>query len=351
MIDESLLKKSIETITEDVKRIHKLLESDFFDYLAIHKYKLTRSKLSKNFFNKETKIFFGSSLKSLGISQEQQPHAVLDEAFLSQPLEALPSQCIYFLLNNDIGNALESYKILFNNRPCSLFVIWDWDSQHWVDMSCYLATFCDFYIPVASENTFTISHFNPFIIGPVFVGVNQWPKNFIVDNMELLLCRRVDRPYGPHVPYSAYPRRIRAIATLNKNFPEVKFTDNSYKLMDDIEILKAWSGHKTHWIVPVRSGMPIRVFNCLATGGIPLVPAFYKVLFEATDLPKDVMHYDVIDLIEPYRLLKEANDYFDQQGVSGLIKRIGNFLDTYHIDSRCMLILDLIKKRILSISQ
>jgi hypothetical protein len=346
MVQDNVLKQAIQSIAQNQKHLHALLGSEFLDHLAISKHIETRNKIRQNHFNADTKIYFGDHLKHVTLTEDHKSYAVLDKDFLSQPLGALPSQCIYFLLNNDIGSALEQYKLLFKNRPCSLFVIWDWDSQHWVEMSCTLAAYSDFYIPVASENTYTISHFNPFMLGPVFVGVNQWSKKFITDHTESLLQKRNDAPFGPHVFYEAYPRRNRAIATLNQKFSGIKFADNSYKVTSDIDNLNAWSGHKTHWIIPVLSGMPIRVFNCLITGGIPLVPSFYKVISESTDLPKDVMYYDVIDLVEPEKLQQRANDYFDQQGTSGLIQRIGNYLNTYHIDARCESILKLVQEKV-----
>jgi len=341
-----MLQQVIKNIAENQKQLHTMLGSESLDHLVIKKYLETRKKIQHSKFNLDTKIYFGHHLKHLKIAQNSSYHYVLEEDFLNHPIETLPNNCIYILLNNDIGVHLENYKRLFENKQCSLFVIWDWDSQHWVEMSCTLAVYCDFYIPVASENTYTISHFNPFMLGPIFVGANQWSNQFILDNYVTLLQNRKNEPYGPHVFYAAYPRRNRAITTLNQKFPGIKFADNSYKLSSDIENLDEWSQHKTHWIIPVLSGMPIRVFNCLITGGIPLVPSFYKVIFESTDLPKDIFFYDVIDLVEPKKLQNQANQYFDNQGTSGLIERIGSYLNKYHVDARCENILKIMNDKI-----
>jgi hypothetical protein len=348
---DKILHQAIQDIAQNQKKLHGFLGTELLDHLVIKKHIETRKKININVFDLKTKIYFGAHLKHLKIAKENESYSILEEDFLSNSIDSLPSRCIYLLLNNDIGNSLEKYKQLYKSRSCSLFIIWDWDSQHWVEMSCNLAVYCDFYIPVSSDKTYTISHFNPFILGPIFVGVNQWSREFITDNFESLLLERNNEPFGPHVFYEAYPRRNRAVATLNQKFTDINFANNSYKLTSDIENLNAWSKHKTHWIIPVLSGMPIRVFNCLCTGGIPVIPSFYKVLFESTDLPKDVFYYDVIDLIEPERIQKIANNYFDQQGTSGLIKRIGNFINDYHIDSRCKLILEIVHKKIFDLSQ
>ena len=347
---DSVMHQTIQNIAQNQKQLHGLLGSELLDQHVIRKHIVTRRKINLNEFNDDTKIYFGSHLKHVKLEKESNFYAVLEEDFLSNPIDTLPSRCIYFLLNNDIGSSLEQYKQLYRNRPCSLFIIWDWDSQHWVEMSCNLAVYCDFFIPSSSENNYIISHFNPFILGPIFVGVHQWSRKFITDNFESLLLERQNEPFGPHVYYEAYPRRNRAIATLNQKFSGITFADNSYKLTSDIANLNMWSKFKTHWIIPVLSGMPIRVFNCLCTGGIPVVPSFYKVIFESTDLSKDVIFYDVIDLIEPDKLQRIANNFFDQQGTSGLIQRIGNYLNNYHIDTRCESILKLVQKKISELS-
>jgi len=348
---DRVLHQAIQEIAQNQKQLHEFLGSELLDQHVIRKHIETHRKINLNEFNSDTKIFFGNHLKNVKLAKQSDSYSILEEGFLSNPLDTLPTRCIYFLLNNDIGQSLEKYKQLYRSRPCSLFIIWDWDSQHWVEMSCNLAAYCDFYIPVSSEKTYTISHFNPFVLGPIFVGVNQWSRKFITDNFDSLLLDRQNEPFGPHVFYEAYPRRNRAIATLNQKFKNITFTNNSYKQTSDIANLNEWSQHKTHWIIPVLSGMPIRVFNCLCTGGIPVIPSFYKVIFESSGLPKDVFYYDVIDLIEPDRLQKTANNYFDQQGPSGLIQRIGNFINEYHIDARCESILELVYKKIFDISK
>ena len=349
MIDDPLLTENIGALSRSIKEAQDILESEFFDYHSIQKYISTLAKLRAGVLSNESCIYFGNNLKHLSITPGGKPPNILDPEFLSKPLEELPRNCVYFLLNNDIGNQIELYKSLYNHRPCSLFILWDWDSQHWVEMSCTLAAYSDFYIPVSSENSYTIGHLNPFVLGPVFVGVNQWRKDFVINNIEVLLANRVDDPYGPHVGYSAYQRRNRAVATLNQKFPHVGFTDNSYKTRTELEVLTEWCGYKAHWIVPVRSGMPIRLYNCLVTGGIPLVPGFYRYLLESSDLPPDVMYYDVLDLIEPDRLVEIANRHFDQQGTDGLTRRVGDFLNRYHIDARCLEILELLRERVRSL--
>jgi hypothetical protein len=348
---DSVLNQVIKNIAQNQKQLHGFLGSELLDQLAIKKHIEICRKINLNKFSLNTKIYVGNQLKHVQLTKENDLYAVLDKDFLSNSIETLPSNCIYLLLNNDIGSSLEKYKELYRNRPCSLFIIWDWDSQHWVEMSCNLAVYCDFYIPVSSENTYTISHFNPFILGPIFVGVNQWSSKFITDNFESLLLERENEPSDPHVFYEAYPRRNRAIATLNQKFSGITFADNSYKLTSEISNLNSWSRHKAHWIIPVLSGMPIRVFNCLSTGGIPIVPSFYKVIYESTDLPQDVFYYDVIDMLEPDRLQQLANNYFDQQGPVGLVQRIGNYLCKYHIDTRCASILKLVYKKLFDLSQ
>jgi len=346
MMDEQELLNTVHAITKTQKELHRLLGQDLLDNWVISKHLKIIQKIKNFNYSAATPVFVGDHLKFVNLDRLRKSTRVLKKDFLNQPLDDQPRQCIYFLLNNDIGSDLERYKELFKARPCSIFIIWDWDSQHWLEMSCSLAAYCDFYFPVSSENTFTISHFNPFVLAPVFVGVNQWSKKFITDHFNFLLNDRDDRPYGPHVFYEAYARRNRAIATLNTKFEGIHFTNNNYKLKLEIDTFKEWSNHKTHWIIPVLSGLPIRVFNCLITGGIPIVPSFYKAMMESTDLPAGVFYYDVIDLVQPEKIQQQALEFFNDHGAHGVIQRAGSAIEKYHIDSRCELILSAVDTKI-----
>jgi hypothetical protein len=138
-----------------------------------------------------------------------------------------------------------------------------------------------------------------------------------------------------HVFYENYPRRNRAIATLAQSFPTVGFATNAFKGRSDLDNLKEWAAHKTHWIVPVLAGVPIRIYNALVTGGIPILPSFYKNLPEISILGTLPSYYQVADLLQAAAVNDEAVARFDAGGESALVARLSDAIQHHHIDARC----------------
>jgi hypothetical protein len=343
MNGESEIVNKLSALT---KELHDTLQDVFFDSSAYLKKQKLEKKLGRGNFDSITKVYLGEHLKNARPINSAREYISLEKDFLKNPLKNIPSGSLFFLTNNDIGESLPKYIDLYNNNPDVLFVIWDWDSQHWVYMSSMLALHCDFYIPATSENAFLLSHFNPFVIGPVFVGAHQWTRRFLMDNIELFFEDRLNVPLGPHAFYGNFARRNRAISTVSKVYPSVNFGNHDYKVKSELDNLKEWAQHKTHWVAPVLGGVPIRVFNALITGGIPILPAFYKNLPEISILGNSPLYYDVSDLIEPEMINQAAVAKFDLGGESGLIQRISNAIENHHVDGHCERIFNAIENSI-----
>lgn len=325
------------------KGVHDLLGDRLFDSLAMGKSVALQRKLEAGRFASVRHICLAHNLRHAVPVNAARHYTHLPKDFLAQPLDSLPDDCVYLLLNNDIGKHLPQYVELVARRPRCLFVVWDWDSQHWIYMAALLAAHSDFYVPAASENLYTLSHFNPHLLGPAFAAVNQWTRRFVVEHMDLLLAARSDDPFGPHVQYEGFDRRNRAVVTLNRSFPGIAFTDHGYQQKSDLDNLREWAHHKAHWIIPVLGGVPIRVYNCLLTGGIPVLPAHYRNMPESLVFDPRPAHaplyYDVIDLVDPAATQRQAVERFDATGTVGVAERVGWALEHHHIDTRCEAVL------------
>jgi hypothetical protein len=334
--------KSIEIInkiSEYLSAAHQALQDPFLDSLAYAAETNLRGKTRRLHEKLTGVVFLGAHLKNAAALNSTSKYVNLAEDFLGLDGVQYPDGSIFLLTNNDIGKHLPQYLELYANNRNSLFVVWDWDSQHWLQMSGILAVSCDYYVSASSENTFILSHFNPCIIGPVFVGAHQWSRRFILENIPSLLGARQDTPLGPHGFYEKYARRNRAIAAVGRHFESVGFASNDYKGRSDLDNLKQWAAHKSHWIVPVLGGVPIRVYNALITGGIPIVPAFYKNLPEIHALGDVPVFYETSDLVDPAAVNAAAVAKFDQQGESGLLARIAHAVEYHHVDAHCERIL------------
>lgn len=325
----------INALADLNKGIHEILQDAYFDSLAMLKRSQIEKKAASGLFGKVGKVYLGEHLKKCQPLAAGREFIPLPPDFLTDPDLHFPPGSLLFLTNNDVGRNLPVYMEFYNRNPEVLFVIWDWDSQHWIQMSAMLAMNCDFYISGTSENAFLLSHFNPCVIGPVFIGVHQWTRKFVADHFSVLLEARSNEPLGPHAFYGNYQRRNRALATVTKTFPTVGFASNDYKHKSDLDNFREWAAHKTHWIAPVLGGVPIRVYNALMVGGIPIVPSFYRNLPEVALLGDIPLYYEVADLIDPRAINDQAVASFDAAGQSGLIQRVAEALDKHHIDNRC----------------
>lgn len=336
----------IKQLTTQQSQMHELLGDRQFDTLALSKGINLRRKLEKGRYEQVQHVCLAYNLRHAVPVNPKRNYTHLPQSFLESDLDTLPDHCTYLLLNNDIGKNLNRYIELTQKRPNCLFVAWDWDSQHWLQMSCNLATHSDFYVPSTSENLYTLSHFNPHLLGPIAVAVNQWSRQFIVDHMSLLLSERSNEAFGPHVRYPQFERRNRAIATLNRKFPGIHFTDDGYKKKSDLDNLQDWARHKAHWIIPVLGGVPIRVFNCLLTGGIAVLPSFARHMPESMVFTEEPLYYDVLDLVEPDQIHRLALERFDSEGSVGVARRVGTALAHQHIDGRCETLLTYVEAAI-----
>jgi hypothetical protein len=336
----------ISALSDLHKGIHEILQDIYFDSLALLKRSQIEKKVASGLFDQVSQIYLGEHLKKCQPLAAGRKFTPLSPDFLNNPEFQLPPGSLLFLTNNDVGQKLSTYIEFYNRNPEVLFAIWDWDSQHWIQMSAMLAMNCDFYISGTSENTFLLSHFNPCIIGPVFVGVHQWTRQFIAENLSRLLKPRRNVPLGPHAFYGSYQRRNRALATVAKTFPSVGFVSHDYKHKSDLDNFEEWASYKTHWIAPVLGGVPIRVYNALMVGGIPILPSFYRNLPEVALLGDTPCYYEVSDLIDPGPINNQAVAKFDAAGESGLIQRAAIALEKHHIDSRCEQIFITVEKLI-----
>ncbi|OGB34788.1 MAG: hypothetical protein A3F78_09780 [Burkholderiales bacterium RIFCSPLOWO2_12_FULL_61_40] len=331
------MQKKIELIQKlaDAKKIiNELLQDEEFDYFSIQKKTETDAKLARFGSTQATTIYVSSILKHARVLNPRRTLHFLSNNFLDEQTPGEYDGAVFLLTNNDIGPNLFNYIDFYRRNENSIFIVWDWDPQHWTYMSCMLAMHCDFFISSASENAYMFSHFNPYVLGPVLGGVNQWTRKFLLENIPLLMAERSNEPMGEHAFYADFPKRNRAIQTITRKHPGVGFSDGKYTAMSDLENLQKWAGYKVHWIMPVLCGVPVRVHNAMITGGIPVVPSFYKNIPEIVGLGDVPLYYDTIDLVEPTRINALAVKKFDEAGENGLIERICSSIKHNHIDRR-----------------
>jgi hypothetical protein len=253
---------------------------------------------------------------------------------------------IIILGNNNVlvNNSLDKFISLYLNSPTSIFVIWDFDNHHWFSLSNILAACSDLFVPAHSDNLEVLSRYNNVMAGPIPCGIIQWSKDFLKENIDIVKnTERSDTPLGTHIEYPQFPLRQKNLKTLNLKLPNVKLVDGSYHSRDITDRFVEWCSHKSHWIVPVLNDAPIRIYDSLVTGGIPIVPRSIKYHKYIENLWDHVLFYDYWDIQNPEEITKRANDLFDSRGSKGVLDRHQLSCYNHHVDNRVETILEAVK--------
>jgi hypothetical protein len=264
------------------------------------------------------------------------------EFFNMQKSPAIIHNSIVILSNNNVmvDNALSKYVELFLASESSIFVIWDFDNHHWLALSGVLAALSDLYVPTHSDNLEGLSRFNNVMAGPVGSGTIQWTKQYILDNNNIVTDTvRTNDPLGTHIEYPQFINRQKTLQILHNTLSSVKLVDGSYHGRDMLDRFKEWCSHKSHWIVPVLNDAPIRIFDSLITGGIPIIPRALKYHKDIVNIWDHVLFYDYEDIHNPIPITEAANRKFDSEGLLGIMNRQSIVMDNYHVDNRVQTIL------------
>lgn len=311
--------------------------------------------LKKNFKNyRITNLWLGHRLSIFEFKAPSLNTNVLSgDFFLSNsiPLALKIKQLqnsIVIISNNDISTqeSRNIYSDLVTHCVTTCFVTWDWDNHHWLDLSVFLAAHSDIYAPSHHENLYILSRYNHHTIGPIYCGTEQWSREFLTNQLEQLLStNRSDTPLGMHIPHPTFSFRMQIVKTLNAYYPSIGFSDASFHNRSPEDRLKEWSSHKSHWIAPVLNDVPIRLFDAMITGGIPIVPISMQFMPPVYNIPREyIVFYSVSDIVAPNNIVQRAKVLFDRWGKDGIVARHRYALDNHHGDTAIRSILDIINE-------
>lgn len=280
----------------------------------------------------------------------------LDKGWFAEPDSAARARKIEHLRdavvivnNNDIGggDGAVAFADITARCPHTVFVAWDWDNHHWLDQSTMLAALCDVYAPGHHENLYLLSRYNPLVVGPVYCASVQWPRRYLAERLpHLLSAARSDAPLGMHIAYGPFAFRNRVVGTLAQHFPSVGFSDRRFHARGADDRLAEWTAHKAHWIVPVLNDVPIRIFDALVTGGIPIIPESLRHLPPVSAIDaRDAVFYGPLDIVEPAAIVARANALFDAGGADRVVARHRFALDHHHGDARIAQMLAIVQRQ------
>jgi hypothetical protein len=316
----------------------------YFHLAALKNSRIVR--LREHFSKNPVKtIYLSANISGFEFSLPGVNVAFLEKGFFNEtdPVQQITKRTqlensIVIVNNNDVGHGgdVRNYADFYDSCDKTIFIAWDWDNHHWLELSTFLAAHSDIYSPAHHENLYLLSRFNWLTAGPVYCGTVQWSRNYLSKHLpDMLRAARSDEPLGKHIPYGPFRFRNQVIATLNKHFPLIGFSDHSFHNRTTEERFAEWCGHKSHWVIPVLNDVPIRIFDALSTGGIAIVPESLRYLPPVSSISLDhIIFFTPHDIIQPRSIVAKANQLFDRGGEKGLRKRQQFALKEHHGDTR-----------------
>ncbi len=229
------------------------------------------------------------------------------------------------------------------------WVVQDYDNHHWYQMSFLAQLLSEFYFPSHPYCGHSFNDDLQSIKNPIRIGSTQWKKKFLEDKFEEIVdAERRNEPAGRHNFYPKFTYRNRTIKTLNAYYDDVNFTDvMQFHNQDELSRLKSWMCRRLHFVVPVGGDIPIRFYDSIITGGIPLIPLAMKKSLDYYNVPREFyLCFDLEDLFNPTKLANAAIEQYYASGKEGILERVRYGLDALHVDCAIREILDVIDAEI-----
>ncbi|AHD08360.1 hypothetical protein [Phaeobacter gallaeciensis] len=277
---------------------------------------------------------------SEGIFSQTEKKNQIDHINLKS-IEHFDADTIYILNNNDIAKiGMQKYARMFANQPRAHVCIWDFDNHHQISESVNFALFSDFYIPCHPHNNETYAQMTTAMGSPVSAAVIQWSRAYLEEHRDhFLTITRDTEPLGRHILHPQFPERNSMLERLSEHFKHVGAAPQTYHGRTELDRLDEWAAHMSHWIIPTRNDLPIRAFDALITGGVPILPASLKELPALSALQEHLFYFEESDLENPKAVTEAANAHFCKQGEAGVIARHELAMETSHVDIRVQEIL------------
>ena len=302
-----------------------------------------RRTLTNNFKKlPEHKFYLSQSIfNNVGLNDFDHPVELFD---LSKITTFEPG-CIYLLNSNEVTKAgLQNYINTYLKSPEAIVAIWDFDNHHNLAPSFAMAAFCDLYIPCHEQNLGQMAHLNDSIAAPVSAAVIQWSRPFLTDNLtKILTAPRHTQPLGRHLIYKGFWTRNSNVEKLSKWFDHVGPIGDHYHQLNHEDRLHEWTSHMAHWVLPTFNDVPIRIFDALITGGIPLAPLSLRQHPSLSSFKEHILFYDEADLADPWPITHAANERFLSQGTDGILQRHRLAMEQGHVDARVAQMINLIQ--------
>ena len=243
---------------------------------------------------------------------------------------------LILLTNNNLAKIGPSeFSQFIEQFESSVVAIHDFDNHHWYHLSIACSVVADVYVPAHLSSNIVQSRINPNIDISLPCGTIQWTRELLFDHFEKIInLNRIKSPLGMHNFYEKFNYRNSVISTLGRQIESIKLNSSDFHSRSATDRFNEWVSHSCHWIIPVYNDLPIRFFDALITGGIPIIPSSLVHQMEYFKIPSHFyVTHDALDILNPEEVVQKANDLFESQSIEGILKRFQYCLDHFHINA------------------
>ena len=258
-------------------------------------------------------------------------------ALSENPLECrnMLEGSVVIMTNNNVAK-IQPIKMaeICETGPNTLFVIHDFDNHHWHDHSIKCALLADVYAPAHLSDFAIAGRINPLVVAGIPCGSIQWKKEFLIEHLpEMLRNVRKNEPLGMHSYYEKFKFRNSVISTVNQHFSNVGLLKQDFHGRSDLDRWLEWITYPVHWIAPVFNDLPLRFFDSLITGGIPLVPISLKPYLNILEIPENFyICYTPSDLLAVDDFVQSAIGKYERLSEEARLLRHAFALESFHVD-------------------
>ena len=235
----------------------------------------------------------------------------------------------------------------------ALLVGWFWDNHHMFRENLEFASVIDIAIAAHDFAKAYLQMPNLWLMKSSLICYTQWSRDtFERFERTQRTFDRNDALLGGFVAYPDAPERTRCIERLQRSgfFPKLRLMKpeekSEYFVMAEPDKFREWCGHKVSLCANVERDIPIRFFDALVTGQIPLIPASaLDIDLLRSRYPEEIfVVLKSLEVDDVRQARREALDLYRQAGPDGLNERISRAMRSHSFYARLSEVLDTLRQ-------
>lgn len=244
-----------------------------------------------------------------------------------------------------------AYSIM-SGRPRVLTLCYGWDHHHIGRVHALMSIAFDIFVPMHESSVDYLRSLTGLVTRPVW-AFSQFTNPQVIDDLakEALRRPRSNALYGKFTAYG-HPRDIlveRCRKEIEGSIVECRpGFDNSgdYLKISERERFLDWASYKVSVSLSIHNDIPMRIYDALLTGQIPLVSrnvtGFERIFSEAEQKALPIIRFSVEHPLSIKAAWQRALKRFDEDGDAGITRRHACVRRHHLLQNRLKMLFDIL---------